>query len=289
MLKKLQDLLFEDDEEEIEEEVEIEEPAQPEPAVLAAKEEPKPEEKIEIPEPVKEPEPVVSKPVLKAEETEVRPAMQRIDVTQQIPAQNINTSRREPARTESVFREPAKPAPAFDIKVDEKPAPQPKRTQSKPAAKPAARQPQKKQSSGYQFQPVISPIFGVDEKDMNALKTTTTKISEAAKVKADPNISPIISPMYGMNQEDKPSSIQKTVRKSNEQEAIMTSPAYKKAEEDIPEFSLDDILKSRDEEFAEAKSASQEETAPLFPDLNLWDEEPESADDATIVIEKPVK
>jgi hypothetical protein len=32
-----------------------------------------------------------------------------------------------------------------------------------------------------------------------------------------------------------------------------------------------------------------ESTEPLFPDLNLWDEEPESADDATIVIEKPVR
>ena len=59
-------------------------------------------------------------------------------------------------------------------------------------------------------------------------------------------------------------------------------------EDEIPEFSLDDILKTRDEEFAQTAAAS-EETAPLFPDLNLWDDEPESADDATIVIERPVK
>ena len=215
---------------------------------------------------------------------EVRPAMQRIDVTQPIPVVN---ERREPAREESVFKEPAKPAPSFDIKVDEKPAVQQSRPKAKPAQKPA-RQASKPANKGYQFQPVISPIFGVDEKDMNALKTTTTKISEAKRAKIDPNVSPIISPMYGMNQEDKPSSIQNTVRKSNAQEAILVSPQAKKAEDEIPEFSLDDILKTRDEEFAQTAAAS-EETAPLFPDLNLWDDEPESADDATIVIERPVK
>lgn len=281
MLKKLQDLLFEDDDDDIEEEEEIAE----QPASYT--------QKVEVPVEKPEPEPVVqpkqppvekpAEPVLKAEETvEVRPAMQRIDVTQQIP---VIEPKKEPARTESVFKEPKAPS-AFDIKVDEKPAKQVSKPKAKPAAKP--RREEKPARSGYQFQPVISPIFGVDEKDMNALKTTTSKISEVAKAKNDPNVSPIISPMYGVNQEDKPTSIQKTVQKSNEQEKIMATPAAIAAEDDILDFSLDDILKERDEQFASAKNAA-DSTEPLFPDLNLWDEEPESAEDATIVIEKPVK
>ena len=283
MLKKLQGLLFEEDDDDIEEEEEevVEEPARTPKAETPVKQ-PEPQPVVqEKPQPAPKPEPVLS-----AEETvDVRPAMQRIDVTQQIP---VAETRKEPVRNESVFKEPAKPAaPKFDIKVDEKPAPAAARPKSKPAAKPARRE-EKPARSGYQFQPVISPIFGVDEKDMNALKTTTTKISEVQKAKNDPNISPIISPMYGVNQEDKPSSIQKSVKKSNEQEKIMATPAAIAAEDDILDFSLDDILKERDEEFASAKNAA-ESTEPLFPDLNLWDEEPESAEDATIVIEKPVK
>jgi len=283
MLKKLQGLLFEEDDdiEEEEEEV-VEETAVQTPKAETPVKQPEPQPVVqEKPQPAPKPEPVLSK----EETVDVRPAMQRIDVTQQIP---VAETRKEPVRNESVFKEPAKPAAArFDIKVDEKPAASVSRPKTKPAAKPARRE-EKPARSGYQFQPVISPIFGVDEKDMNALKTTTTKISEVQKAKNDPNISPIISPMYGVNQEDKPSSIQNTVRKSNEQEKIMATPAAIAAEEDILDFSLDDILKERDEQFASAKNAA-ESTEPLFPDLNLWDEEPESAEDATIVIEKPVK
>ena len=283
MLKKLQGLLFEEDDDDIEEEEEevVEEPARTPKAETPVKQ-PEPQPVVqEKPQPAPNPEPVLSK----EETVDVRPAMQRIDVTQQIP---VAETRKEPVRNESVFKEPAKPAaPRFDIKVDEKPAASVSRPKTKPVAKPARRE-EKPARSGYQFQPVISPIFGVDEKDMNALKTTTTKISEAQKAKNDPNISPIISPMYGVNQEDKPSSIQNSVKKSNEQEKIMATPAAIAAEEDVLDFSLDDILKERDEQFASAKNAS-ESTEPLFPDLNLWDEEPESAEDATIVIEKPVK
>ena len=284
MLKKLQGLLFEEDDDDIEEEEEevVEETAVQTPKAETPVKQPEPQPVVqEKPQPAPKPEPVLSK----EETVDVRPAMQRIDVTQQIP---VAETRKEPVRNESVFKEPAKPAAArFDIKVDEKPAASVSRPKTKPAAKPARRE-EKPARSGYQFQPVISPIFGVDEKDMNALKTTTTKISEVQKAKNDPNISPIISPMYGVNQEDKPSSIQNTVRKSNEQEKIMATPAAIAAEEDILDFSLDDILKERDEQFASAKNAA-ESTEPLFPDLNLWDEEPESAEDATIVIEKPVK
>lgn len=287
MLKKLQDLLFEEEEDlDDEEEETVAEPASYTPEVTPVQAEaPKPAETVEEPVPAPAPAPAPAPvPVFKSEETvEVRPAMQRIDVTQPIPTQK---PRREQARNESVFREPAPAAPSFDIKVDDAPAVQQSRPKPKPAAK-AARQ-DKPRSSGYQFQPVISPIFGVDEKDMNALKTTTTKISEVQKAKNDPNVSPIISPMYGMNQEDKPSNIQKTVRKSNEQEEILATPQARKAEDEIPEFSLDDILKVRDEEYAKAVGEASEETAPLFPDLNLWDDEPESAEDATIVIEKPL-
>ena len=291
MFKKLQNLLFEeeidDDEEtgEIEVQPVKEQPVQvkPEP-VPVKKEEPAPV--IEQPAPVQKPQPVEEK----------KTTMQRIDVTQAVPV--IESARPQAPKSESVFREPAvsqprpqetapvsKPA-TLGITIDDvaaerkaaKPAPKPA---PKPAVKPA-KQETKSVRPAYQFQPVISPIFGVDEKDMNALKTTTSKISEQEKAKTDKNVSPIISPMYGTNQEDIPSSIQKTVEKSNQQEVMMVTPEKKAAEDEIPEFSLDDILRTRDEEIETETKKDPEATDSLFPNLNLWDDE-----DETVVIERP--
>lgn len=292
MFKKLQNLLFEDDEEVIEEE-EIAKPAPAaeipaapvQPAVQPAPVQPAP---VQIPEtPAEVPEAPAFPPV---EPEEVRPAMPRIDVTQPIPTQNAKP---QPRRTESVFREQtatqtARPS-SLGITVDGRY--EEKKVSTKPVSKPTRKEERPARSS-YQFQPVISPIFGVDEKDMNALKTTTTKITEAERAKTETNVTPIISPMYGRNQDDVPSTIQKTVEKSNYQEKLRRDPVKLAAEDEIPEFSLDDILKVRDEEYAQP---DVEDTAPisstdnLFSELNLnlWDEEPESADDQTIVIERP--
>jgi hypothetical protein len=51
------------------------------------------------------------------------------------------------------------------------------------------------------------------------------------------------------------------------------SASSKSKEDDIPEFSLDDILKVRDEEFADEDRAVKEEEAPIFPDLTFDDED----------------
>ncbi len=275
MLKKLQNLLFE--EEEYEEEAQPAEPVQVQTPAPA-------------PEPVKPAEPVTAPaPVQPVQEEPKAPAMQRIDVTQSIPVQE--PVRPAAPRNESVFREPetARPSVSLGITADDnraperKPAPKP----AKPAPKPVRKE-EKPARPAYQFQPVISPIFGVDEKDMNALKTTTSKITEAEKAKTDKNVTPIISPMYGMNAEDVPSSIQKTVEKSNAQEQLRITPDKIAAEEEIPEFSLDDILAVHDEEYAdEEQQEAAEDTASLFPDLNLWDDEPEDLQDQTVVIDRP--
>ena len=282
MLKKLQELLFEEEDDSEDEEEIVEEPvAYTQPIAQVKAEEPAP-----APVAAPAPEPAVQTPVFKAEETEVRPAMQRIDVTQPLPT--VSAARPQTSRNESVFREPEAPkvqSTGLGITFDDEPVRTPKPA-PKPVSRPARREEKSSRSSSYQFQPVISPIFGVDEKDMNALKTTTTKISEAKRARSDMNVSPIISPMYGTNQEDKPSSIQKTVEKSNEQERIMATPAAIAAEDEIPEFSLDDILKVRDEEVSAQNATASGNTESLFPDLNLWDDEPESAEDATIVIER---
>lgn len=275
MLKKLQNLLFEDEEEfeEDEEEFEPEEVTAPQPVF------------VQTPAPAPTPAPVMPEPPV-FEEPEVpapapvqpKPAMQRIDVTQPLPVvDNTYTAPRTPktAARESVFtEEPVKTqkpaslgitadAPAKPVrKPAPAPAPAPKAA-AKPAAKPE--KPAKAAKSAYNFQPVISPIFGVDEKDMNSLKTTTNRINEKEKAsKMVGNISPIISPMYGSNTEESiiaPKDVKKKVVEAAEETVL----------DDIPDFSLDDILASGDEKFAEEKRVV-EETLPLFPDLEFEDD-----------------
>ena len=295
MFKKLQNLLFEDEDEDIVEGKETEQPAQaapaPEPPVqTAAPVQPEATASVPVQEPVNVPE----APVFPAEEPEeIRPAMNRIDVTQPIPTQNTGS---QPRRTESVFSEEtvsaSKPS-SLGITVDY--SYEEKRVSTKPVSKPSKKEERTSSRSSYQFQPVISPIFGVDEKDLTALKTTTTKITAAERAKTDTNVTPIISPMYGRNVDDVPTTIQSTVEKSNYQETLRRDPVKEAAEDEIPEFSLDDILNVRDEESAKAPDVA--DTAPisnsseLFQDLNLnlWDEEPENADDQTIVMQRPVR
>lgn len=296
MFKKLQNLLFEDDDDIIEEEeitakpapaVEATAPTPAQPAVQPAPVQPAP-----APEPVQIPE-APAFPAIEPEE--VRTPMPRIDVTQSIPVQTPKPQP-QPRRTESVFREqtPSQPARPSTLGITADSRFEEKKVSTKPVSKPAKKEERAPRSS-YQFQPVISPIFGVDEKDMNALKTTTTKITAAERAKTETNVTPIISPMYGRNQDDVPSTIQKTVEKSNYQEKLRNDPVKAAAEDEIPEFSLDDILKVRDEEY---KKPDLEDTAPisggtdnLFPDLNLnlWDDEPENAEDQTTIIERPNK
>ncbi len=295
MFKKLTNLLFEEDEDVIEEE----EIAKPAPAQEATA----PVQTVVQPAPVEEIPAVPADDSVQAPEApafpavepeEIRPAMTRIDVTQPIPVQKPKAApKAQPRRTESVFSEqrPAQTAKPSTLGITVDNRYEERKVSTKPVSKPSKKEERSSRTS-YQFQPVISPIFGVDEKDMNALKTTTTKITAAERAKTEANVTPIISPIYGSNQDDVPTTIQKTVEKSNYQEKLRHDPVKAAAEDEIPEFSLDDILKVRDEEYARA---DMEDTAPisstdtLFPDLNLnlWDEEPENAEDQTTIIQKP--
>ena len=265
MLRKIQDLLFD---EEIDDEDIDDEPTEETQTVIEEAPKPAPRPVYQAPAP---------KPAVPEQPRQT--TMQRIDVTQNVP---VAEPKPAPApKTESVWGEP-EPAKAekksLGITLDEKPA-EKKPVKPAPAPKPARKE-EKPAKPAYQFQPVISPIFGVDEKDINALKTTTNKITEQAKAKIDKNVSPIISPMYGKNAEESILS----VHKPEEQEVVAEtdfSAVKAAADDEIPEFSLDDILKINDDKYNE-EAGNSEESAPLFPDLDFDDLDEEE----TVVLSK---
>lgn len=249
MLKKLSSLLFEETEEEIEEEV-IEEPApEPEPA-RRRRREPEPETK----------------------QAETKTTMQRIDVTQPLPA--ITGA---PASGESVFRpaESEKQRP-LGLTVDELEGaaakPQPVQEPAKPAPAPVQK-PSRQKKQGYDFQPVISPIFGVDETaDTSAVQTAGNPRNSR---KNDGNVSEVISPIYGVAKEEETAPVQtkQAVRPAPAAESVFAAPETKPEpvqEDDVPEFSLDDILRVRDEEYARDNRMVMQS---LFPDLDGSDED----------------
>lgn len=268
MLKKLQNLLFEEDEDDIEDEEEEEE--------VAPVRAPKPAHRHEERETVK---PIRQERPVEQEVEAPKKTMQRIDVTQPI-AKVQPKPVVEDVTPASLFQEEpvvaAKPA-KLGITVDDMPAEKPSRpVEKKPVAvKPAVKsEPVKKEpvksEPGYLFKPVISPIFGVDEKDLHALKTTTNKISEAEKKKSSGVRPQIISPIYGADQENSPSSIRETVEQSDALESVIGNAKNMAAEDTIPEFSLDDILKVRDDEVKEDKKDNGETVQ--FPDLDFDDD-----------------
>ena len=204
--------------------------------------------------------------------------MQRIDVTQATPVVE-----EAPIKVEEPVVEKPKTLGIMaddNYGAEERPAPR-----RKPSTKPSKKQ-ERDFTTSYQFQPVISPIFGVDEKDITALKNTTTRILKNEKDRNGENVTPIISPMYGKNTEDVPSSIQKTVEKSNYQEQFRVTADKQAAEDEIPEFSLDDILSSTDDDIPTLDDfvvPTSNDTDSLFPDL--WSTELEDAEDSTSIIE----
>ncbi len=233
MLKKLQDLLFEEDED-IEDEVEevVEKPHK----VKHVKK----EEEVVQAQPKVEPKPVVEQKIV-----EEKPAPQPVEETKAPSFDSLFSEPEEPVKPVKkqlgITLDEAKPTPVEEKKKVEPtkvtPIKKPKPTPTKPI--------------GYEFKPVISPIFGVDEKDLTAVKNTARKYSAPEKIKNDSNVSPIISPMYGTDSEDSPSLIADTVEKSEILEKTVGNVKNYKAEDDIPEFSLDDILLASDNEFAQ--------------------------------------
>ena len=270
MLKKLQNLLFEDDDEFVEDNTEAEQVSASAPVKPAVQPQVTPvEETAQIPvqpEPVSEIPPVPTIPV--------EPA---------------------PVKTSSVFLD-NEPKKSTMINLDDEDS---KPVEKKPAVKSEVKREEVKLSKEYRFNPVISPIFGIDEKDMDAVKTTTSKLTEKEKAKFEKNVTPILSPMYGIAVEKpvKPvvkveeSVMTETVKKS--EPVKIPSPTI---EDEIPEFSLDDILSTRDQEPKQEEDDLFGSTATsefdfgnddqLFPNLSFGDLEKETAEDSTTIISR---
>lgn len=270
MLKKLQNLLFEDDDEFVEDNTEA--------------------EQVSASAPVK---PAVQPQVTPVEETAQIP-VQPESVSEIPPVPTIPVEP-APVKTSSVFlnNEPKK---STMINLDDEDS---KPVEKKPAVKSEVKREEVKPSKEYRFNPVISPIFGIDEKDMDAVKTTTSKLTEKEKAKFEKNVTPILSPMYGIAVEKpvKPvvkveeSVMTETVKKS--EPVKIPSPTI---EDEIPEFSLDDILSTRDQEPKQEEDDLFGSTATsefdfgnddqLFPNLSFGDLEKETAEDSTTIISR---
>jgi len=91
--------------------------------------------------------------------------------------------------------------------------------------------------NGYEFRPVISPMFGVNETEVITKPVTNIQTSPVHNSSV---LGTIVSPIYGLTpKEEIPQSIQEDVR-----------------EEDIQNFSLDDLLEEK--EVHEEKAAEEE-------------------------------
>ena len=270
MLKKLQNLLFEDDDEFVEDNTEVEQVSASAPVTPAVQPQVTPvEETAQIPV---QPEPV----------SEIPP----------VPTTPVEP---EPVKTSSVFLD-NEPKKSTMINLDDEDS---KPVEKKPAAKPEVKREEVKPSKEYRFNPVISPIFGIDEKDMDAVKTTTSKLTEKEKAKFEKNVTPILSPMYGI-------AVEKPVKPAVKVEEPVVTAAVKKSEpvtipsptveDEIPEFSLDDILSTRDQEPKQEDDDLFGTTATsefdfgnddqLFPNLSFGDLERETAEDSTTIISR---
>lgn len=258
------------------------------------------EEEVVPVRPVKKQKVQKSAPVY---EEPARPTMQRIDVTQPIKTPVVNEYQAPVNNTpkESVFRQ-APATPTYEQKAEPaiptRPVQQERQrsasltiddigtssttsySTSRPKTNKVTTQKPVKKQVAYEFNPVISPIFGVDEKDVTAVQNTgKSSVRKAtSSKKGDEFVSKVISPMYGINKDDQPSTVQKTVEKSNKVEEMTVTKAKVEAEEEIPEFSLDDILNGNgnvesaktendplEDTFSRMKQVAEEETVVESP------------------------
>ena len=276
MLKKLQNLLFEDDDEFVEDNTEAEQVAASAPVTPAVKPE------------TSSLQQTAKIPVI----TEQAPEIPAVPA---LPVEPETVAEPEPVKTSSVFLD-NEPKKSTMINLDDEDS---KPVEKKPAVKPEVKREEVKPSKEYRFNPVISPIFGIDEKDMDAVKTTTSKLTEKEKAKFEKNVTPILSPMYGI-------AVEKPVKPTIKvEEPVVTTTAKKSepvtipsptVEDEIPEFSLDDILNTRDQEPKQEDDDLFGTTATsefdfgnddqLFPNLSFGDLERETAEDSTTIISR---
>lgn len=276
MLKKLQNLLFEDDDEFVEDNTEAEQVAASAPVTPAVK-----PETSSLQQTAKIPV-----------QTEQAPEIPAVPA---LPVEPETVAEPEPVKTSSVFLD-NEPKKSTMINLDDEDS---KPVEKKPAVKPEVKREEVKPSKEYRFNPVISPIFGIDEKDMDAVKTTTSKLTEKEKAKFEKNVTPILSPMYGI-------AVEKPVKPTIKVEEPVVTATVKKSEpvtipsptveDEIPEFSLDDILSTRDQEPKQEDDDLFGTTATsefdfgnddqLFPNLSFGDLERETAEDSTTIISR---
>ena len=276
MLKKLQNLLFEDDDEFVEDNTEAEQVAASAPVTPAVK-------------------PETSSLQQTAKIPVITEQVPEIPAVPALPVEPETVAEPEPVKTSSVFLD-NEPKKSTMINLDDEDS---KPVEKKPAVKPEVKREEVKLSKEYRFNPVISPIFGIDEKDMDAVKTTTSKLTEKEKAKFEKNVTPILSPMYGI-------AIEKPVKPTIKVEEPVVTATVKKSEpvtipsptveDEIPEFSLDDILSTRDQEPKQEDDDLFGTTATsefdfgnddqLFPNLSFGDLEKETAEDSTTIISR---
>ncbi|MBF1123347.1 MAG: hypothetical protein HXL61_05390 [Solobacterium sp.] len=276
MLKKLQNLLFEDDDEFVEDNTEAEQVAASAPVTATVK-----PEASSLQQTAKIP--------VQTEQVPEIPAVPAL------PVEPVTAAEPEPVKSSSVFLD-NEPKKSTMINLDDEDS---KPVEKKPVAKPEVKREEVKPSKEYRFNPVISPIFGIDEKDMDAVKTTTSKLTEKEKAKFEKNVTPILSPMYGI-------AVEKPVKPAVKVEEPVVTAAVKKSEpvtipsptveDEIPEFSLDDILSTRDQEPQQEDDDLFGTTATsefdfgnddqLFPNLSFGDLERETAEDSTTIISR---
>ena len=275
MLKKLQNLLFEDDDEFVEDNTEAEQVAASAPVTAAVQ-----PEASSLQQTAKIP--------VQTEQVPEIPAVPAL------PVEPVTAAEPEPVKSSSVFLD-NEPKKSTMINLDDEDS---KPVEKKPAVKPEVKREEVKPSKEYRFNPVISPIFGIDEKDMDAVKTTTSKLTEKEKAKFEKNVTPILSPMYGIAVEKPVKPVVKVeesvVTETVKSESIkIPSPTV---EDEIPEFSLDDILNTRDQEPKQEDDDLFGSTATsefdfgnddqLFPNLSFGDLEKETAEDSTTIISR---
>ena len=276
MLKKLQNLLFEDDDEFVEDNTEAEQVAASAPVTATVK-----PEASSLQQTAKIPV-----------QTEQAPEIPAVPA---LPVEPVTAAEPEPVKSSSVFLD-NEPKKSTMINLDDEDS---KPVEKKPVAKPEVKREEVKPSKEYRFNPVISPIFGIDEKDMDAVKTTTSKLTEKEKAKFEKNVTPILSPMYGI-------AVEKPAKPAVKVEEPVVTAAVKKSEpvtipsptveDEIPEFSLDDILSTRDQEPKQEDDDLFGTTATsefdfgnddqLFPNLSFGDLERETAEDSTTIISR---
>ena len=176
---------------------------------------------------------------------------------------------------DSVFKKPAQvphatPRPVFEPK-ESAPTPDPvtvssfgisadtqRPTNIRPASEARKQRPQAERPSSarrpasasvYEFRPVISPMFGVDEKDMQSVQYAPKKDPVTPSVQPVHESSKVISPIYGTSEQSSTPAASRPVSGAGKENPFYAG-SQPEEEKGFPEFSLDDILSARDEEFS---------------------------------------